>query len=101
MGIRWRRRFPDSPKAEIREFLRIFIAAFAFNRTRLGRFSPDDRVMDVYRALYPREDGRTDSMEFETLVMELQRQYQIDFFALWREDITLGELYSYTRKHPG
>jgi propanediol dehydratase small subunit len=101
MGIRWRRRFPDSPKAEIRDFLGIFIKAFAFNRTRLGRFSPDDRVLDVYRALYPRGDGSPDSMELETLVRELQRRYEIDFFALWREDITLGELYSYTRMHPG
>src|SRR5262245_13878943 len=53
MGIRWRRRFPDAPKADIREFLRIFVDAFAFNQRRRSRFAPDDRVMDVYRALNP------------------------------------------------
>jgi propanediol dehydratase small subunit len=47
MGIRWRRRFPDAPKTELREFLTIFVEAFCFDRKRHTCFSPDDRVMDV------------------------------------------------------
>src|SRR5262249_22463438 len=67
MGIRWRRRFPDAPTANIREFLGIFVDAFAFGQRRRGRFSPEDRVMDVYRALYPPEDSMADDLELETL----------------------------------
>jgi hypothetical protein len=39
MGIHWRRRFPDVPKGDIREFLRIFVDAFAFGQRRRSRFS--------------------------------------------------------------
>ncbi|MBI5385664.1 MAG: hypothetical protein HZA90_13380 [Verrucomicrobia bacterium] len=97
MGIRWRRRFPDSSKNEIREFLNIFVDAFLFRRTRRSRFSPDDRVLDVYRALYPPGDRLADSCELETLVLRLEKRYDIDLHALWREGISLGELYEHTR----
>src|SRR6266571_4898042 len=45
-GVRWRRRFPDAPKTEIREFLDLFIDAFGFRRGRRCCFRPEDRVMD-------------------------------------------------------
>lgn len=96
MGIRWRRRFPDSPKVEIREFLTMFVEAFGFGNKRRTRFSPDDRVMDVYRADYP-PGILADSMELETLGLNLEKRYGIDFEAVWHEDITLGELYERTR----
>ena len=97
MGIRWRRRFPDAPKADIREFLRIFVDAFAFSQKRRSRFSPDDRVMDIYRALYPPDDSLADSLELETLALRLEKRYRIDLHALWRDDVTLGQLYEHTR----
>ena len=96
-GIRWRRRFPHSSKTDIREFLLIFVDAFLFSERRRSRFSPDDRVIDVYRAVYPPEDGSADNLELETLAMLLERRYGIDLRAVWREDITLGELYEHTR----
>src|ERR1700678_3945126 len=34
MGIRWTRRFPDVPKTEIREFLNLFVVAFALRTQR-------------------------------------------------------------------
>ena len=72
MGIRWRRRFPEAPKTEIREFLDLFVDAFAFRRKRRCRFSPDDKVMEVYRALYP-PGGEMDCMELETLCKMLEK----------------------------
>ena len=93
MGIRWRRRFPDAPKTELREFLTIFVDAFCFDHKRRTCFSPDDRVMEIYRADYP-PGSLGDSMELETLGLSLKKRYGIDFTAVWREDITLGELYA-------
>ena len=97
MGIRWRRRFPDAPKSEIREFLDLFVDAFGFRRKRRCSFSPDDRVMDVYRALYP-PGSEIDSLELETLCKVLKERYRVDFDAIWRQDITLGEIYERTHR---
>jgi hypothetical protein len=97
MGIRWRRRFPDSPKTEIREFLTLFVEAFDFSPKWRTRLSPDDRVMDIYRADNPPE-CLADGMELETLCLELEERYGFDCTAVWREDITLGELYEHTRR---
>ena len=97
MGIRWRRRFPESPKTEIREFLDLFVGAFGFRRTRRCFFSPDDKVMEVYRTLYP-PGNEVDGMELETLCKKLNKRYGIDFATSWREDITLGEIYEQARQ---
>jgi propanediol dehydratase small subunit len=97
MGIRWRRRFPNSPKTEIREFLTLFVEAFCFNHRRRTCFSPDDRVMDVYRAYYP-PGSLADSMELETFCLTLEERYGICLDATWREDITLGELFERIQK---
>lgn len=86
-GKIWRRRFPDASKTEIREFLDIFIEAFGFADRRRLCFSPDDRVLDVYRILYPIR-GRADSIELEDLVEGLQGRYRVEVLAGWREDIT-------------
>ena len=96
MGIRWRRRFPDSPKTEIREFLSAFVDAFGFRQSRRCYFSPDDKVMDVYHALYP-PGSLADSMELESLARQLEKRYGVDVTDSWREDITLGELFAQTR----
>src|SRR5689334_15460054 len=60
-GVLWRRRFPDAPKAEIRDFLGIFVEAFAYRKSRRFCFSPDDRVMEIYQNQYP-EKGMADAM---------------------------------------
>jgi len=91
-GIRWRRRFPDSPKTEIREFLHLFIHSFGFGRQRRCSFFPEDRVMDVYHALHP-PGSLVDCMELETFCKKLRNRYGMDFAPSWREDITLGEIY--------
>jgi propanediol dehydratase small subunit len=96
-GFRWRRRFPDSSKTEIREFLELFVDAFAFRRRRRCCFLPEDRVMDVYRALYP-SGSAVDGMELETLCKLLRNRYGVDFVTSWREDITLGEIYEETHR---
>lgn len=96
-GFRWRRRFPQASKSELREFLDIFVEAFGFRQSWRLYFAPDDRVMDVYRTIYPIR-GTPDGMELETLGLSLEKRYGMDFLTIWREDITLGEIYEQT--HP-
>jgi hypothetical protein len=95
MGLRSRRRFPGSPKADIREFLELFCDAFNFTRGSRRRFSPDDRVVEVYRASYP-DRLMPNALELETLESRFLQRYGVDMRGFWREDITLGEVYSYT-----
>lgn len=52
--------------------------------------------MEVYRAACP-PGIVLDSMELETLELSLEKRYGIDFVAVWRDNITLGELYEHTR----
>src|ERR1043166_4641370 len=91
-GFRWRRRFPESPKTEIREFLDLFVEAFGFRQRRRYCFLPEDRVMDVYHAVYP-PGSAVDGMELETFCKMLRKRYGVDFASSWCEDITLGEIY--------
>ena len=96
-GFRWRRRFPDASKSEIREFLDIFIEAFGFKLSWRLCFMPEDRVLDVYRALYPLR-GTPDGMEMESVVLDLEKRYHVDMVSSWREDITLADLFAKTRR---
>jgi hypothetical protein len=95
-GFQWRRRFPDAPKSDIRSFLELFVDAFAFRHSRRLCFSPDDKVMEVYRTLYP-DRFMADALELETLASLLRKKYGIDAATFWREDITLGEVFTHTR----
>lgn len=94
MGIRWRRRFPQSPKTEIRRFLDLFLDAFAFPARRRCCFSPDDKILAVYHALYPPDDALGDCLELETFASNIQKHYGVILAGVWRDDLTLGELYA-------
>jgi hypothetical protein len=93
MGKEWRRRFPSASKESIRRFLEIFaVEAFAFRPPHKLKFSPDDKVMDVYRAKYPLQ-GEPDSLELETLYAVLRKEYGYDLGKVWSVDITLGDIF--------
>ena len=96
-GFRWRRRFPDASKTEIRDFLDIFIESFDFKQRWRLCFRPEDRVLDIYRTLYPPGRSLADGMELESFVQDLQKRYRVDILGSWREDITLGDLFTQTR----
>ena len=97
-GRLWRRRFPDASKAEIREFLDLFIAAFGFSESRRLCFAPDDRVMDVYRTRYPRPKMSADSMELESFITRAEERYGVDLLSSWKEEVTLGDLFIQVRR---
>jgi propanediol dehydratase small subunit len=97
VGADWRRCFPDASKEEIRSFLQLFSDAFMFDRKNRLKFTPQDKLMDVYRLMYPLGNF-ADAMELETFADTLDRQYEVDLTTLdsW-EHITLGQLFEMTR----
>jgi hypothetical protein len=89
----WRQRCGDE-LAKVNRLLRLLCEAFDFNPDDRFQFGPDDRVMDIYRACYPRWKfwQWADSMEIESLMMDLEAQFGLDVDQ-WHPDISLGELY--------
>jgi hypothetical protein len=67
--------------------------AFGCNPDDRYRFAPTDRLVDVYRACYPRWKfwNVGDNMEIESLMLELSRKFSVDDED-WSTDITLGEI---------
>jgi len=91
-GPSWHRAYPTAATEEIRHFLYQFVDAFGFRRRRALQFLPSDRVLAVYRALYPNKNW-PDALELETFAISLKRRYDLDLRKLWREDLTLGEIF--------
>lgn len=54
--------------------------AFAFDPDDRYHFAPTDRIMEVYQACYPRWRfwKISDCMEIESLMMDLQRRFQLN-----------------------
>lgn len=95
-GKGWRSAFPGVPKNEIRDFLSIFSSAFAFKDTEKLKFSPHDRILEIYRSIYSSR-WMPDAMELETLDRDVEKTYHVSFAPIWNEELTLGELFSYVR----
>jgi propanediol dehydratase small subunit len=91
-GVRWRRRFPGASANEIRKFLQTFSNPFDFHESHRLKFRPDDRVIDVYRAMYP-TTWTPDCLEVETFIWSLERQHGINIESFWNQEITLGEIF--------
>ena len=92
-GIYWRRKYPNVSKKEIRNFLEIFVSAFAFKNKHRCKFNPDDKVMDIYNAIYPSKFLGGDAMELEELADACKKEYEVDLNEIWNVDLTLGQIY--------
>ncbi len=96
-GRQWRQRFPNATKQDVRSFLQAFLDAFGFSKKNRLKFNPDDKVMDVYRTIYP-PGSAVDSMELETFALKLEREYGVDLVTAWKpEETTLGDVFEMTR----
>jgi propanediol dehydratase small subunit len=91
-GGKWRRAFPHATKHDIRTFLLLFTAAFALRDSDKLKFSPNDRVWEIYRDLYPNR-WVADALELETLTDELSVRHGIVLGEIWSEKLTLGEVF--------
>jgi hypothetical protein len=92
-GRLWRERFPGAAKAEIRDFLDLFVGSFGLDRQKKLTFSPDDSVETIYRVIYPNDWG-PDACECETFVAECQKRYSVDLTSRWSDGLTLGQIFS-------
>jgi len=101
-GSEWQRAFPNVSKDLIRDFLESFTNGFAFRNKRRLKFSPDDKIMDIYKALYPSNDWiGGDALELETFSMILEEDYKINLTVVLTDDLTLGQLFEMaTRINP-
>jgi propanediol dehydratase small subunit len=91
-GKNWRRAFPESNKEEVRSLLSIFAESFAFRPSQKLQVAPDDKVLAVYCAMYPRGDG-IDALELETFAIKIERKYGFSFTKVWNEELTFGQLF--------
>lgn len=96
-GAQWRSAFPQATKDEIREFLLLFTSAFAFRDSERLKFSPHDRVWEIYRDLYPNR-WVADAMELETLTDDLSAKYGIALSEIWSEKLTLGDVFAVVQR---
>lgn len=92
-GRDWRRAFPTAPKTQIREFLALFVQAFAFADKEKLKLSPDDKILSIYRTLYPSR-WTPDALEVETLAKDISTKYGVSLASVWNEDLTLGQLFA-------
>jgi hypothetical protein len=91
-GRAWLKQFPSAQKAEIREFLEVFVVAFALDAKKRLSFAPDDKIIDVYRTLYP-EGWRADALEHVEWNQACKQRYRVDLSTYFHDDTTLGDLF--------
>jgi len=96
-GKDWRNAFPSSSKQDIREFLAVFVGAFAFSQKERLKLNPDDQVLQVYRAIYPSK-WTPDALELENLAKDIEANYGFSLESVWHEKLTLGELFQITQR---
>ena len=92
-GRCWRSEFPSATKQEIRDFLLLFVSSFAFKDNEKLKFSPHDRIWEIYRELYPNR-WTADALELETLAEDLLAKYDFSLATIWSENLTLGEVFA-------
>ncbi|MGH8853545.1 MAG: hypothetical protein ACREWI_04600 [Telluria sp.] len=91
-GRAWRSTFPSASRKDIRDFLSLFGAAFAFRDSEQLHFRPDDQVLGIYREVNPTR-WLPDAKEIELLAKALRDQYGLMLDEIWHDGLTLGGLF--------
>lgn len=99
MGTKWKKRFPNTPAKDIRDFLSLFANAFAIADKHKLKFEPEDKILDIYQSFYP-IILLPDVLELETLALEIESNYKINLTNIWHENITLAELFNKASVRP-
>lgn len=97
LGAEWKRQFPEAKKTEIRDFLAIFTSSFGLPDKSGLNFNPGDKVMDIYKTIYPPNTTFADGLECETLHKCIKETYKVDVLSIWNKELTLGKLFRFTR----
>lgn len=96
-GKGWRIAFPSASKQDIREFLAVFVDAFAFSQKERLKLNPEDQVLRIYRAIYPSR-WIPDALELETFAKDIEAKYGFSLENVWHEKVTLGELFKIAQR---
>lgn len=82
----------DEDREKADALLTMLCEAFSFDSDERYQFAPTDRIMDVYRACYPRWLfwRIADAMEIESLMMDLSTRFHLDDAE--SSEMTLGEI---------
>jgi hypothetical protein len=75
--------------------LSIFCGAFMFDEDNRFKFAPKDRLMDIYRSIYPIPYISADSMEFEHFITCLEEEFGITIADSDVDDEKLSTLDDY------
>jgi len=91
----WRDRYPGASLEVADRVLCTVCDAFRFAAKDRFLFAPDDKVAEIYRAVYPRwrvwllQFG--DEMESESLLLDLDREFGLEEFPLDKQT-TIGRI---------
>lgn len=96
----WRSTFPAASRKDIREFLSVFVSAFAFRESEQLHFRPDDEVLGIYRAEHPTR-WLPEAQELEALAKALRERYGLMLDDIWHEGMTLGGLFQRVQQARG
>jgi len=88
-GRAWREAFPSAQKEEIREFLSLFIGAFALPKRLKLRLHPNDKPIDFYEIV----TAGIDSMEFESFSSDLESRFGRGLNESMDATWTLGDIF--------
>jgi hypothetical protein len=99
-GRVWRSTFPTASRRDIRDFLSVFVSAFACRECEQQHFRPDDEVLDIYRAVKPTRRV-PDASEIEALAKSLRDKYGLMLDEIWHEGLTLGGLFQRVQQARG
>lgn len=91
-SAQWSATFAGVDTETIRAFLELFVDAFAFSRKRAFCFAPDDRLCEIYDALYPC-GSRGAGGEMTALYGLLRARYKVSPAAQGFADLSLGDLF--------
>jgi len=85
----WRDRYPGEAIAVAERVLQVVCDAFRFAAKDHFLVAPDDKVAEIYGAVYPRRGiwllQFADEMELESLLMDLDREFGLHEFPLDKE----------------
>jgi hypothetical protein len=79
---RWNAVYPPEVHPTVRAALKAICDAFLLRKDDAFRLQPDDRLLAIYQAAYPK--GGADTMEFEHLCLSLTESFHVPETALER-----------------
>ena len=100
LGGEWVDNFPNATKDHIRQFLNVLIESMDFDKSILLKFSPTDKVIDIYHSIYDGKAPLHDYLECESFYLFISQEFNIPddkLSSIWNNgEVTLGEIFFLT-----